>query len=190
MTSFLAWLDSLFEKKQPFDPRNHVCWYFLAYMLGDMLDFTDEENLELMKIDNHDPEVLRELIREFVVPHYRYYPPESQKKIKDTLTYYLATDSPKLDWSFAAFPINLDPPGKLFYTLVWQALYGTDGPDPINPADYVEDCSSDFSNSLLTHKELRKKYNPENKQPSLANVLARIKAKKAQPDTDSASDPA
>ena len=190
MTSFLAWLDSLFEKKQPFDPRIRVCWHFLAKILGDFFFFSDEENLELMKIDNHDPEVLRELIREFVVPHYRYYPPESQKKIKDTLTYYLATDSPKLDRSFAAFHINLDSPGKLFYTLVWQALYGTDGPDPINPADYVEDCSIDFSNSLLGLTALRKKYNPENKKPSLANALARIHAKKAQPDTDSASDPA
>ena len=159
-------------------------------MLGDMLYFTDEEDEELMKIDNYDPEVLRELIREFVVPHYRYYPPESQKKIKDTLTYYLATDSPKLDRSFAAFHINLDSPGKLFYTLVWQALYGTDGPDPINPADYVEDCSIDFSNSLVGLTALRKKYNPENKKPSLANALARIHAKKAHPDTDSASDPA
>ena len=188
MTSFLAWLDSLFEKKQPFDPRIRVCWHFLAKILSDFFFFSDEENLELMKIDNHDPEVLLELIREFVVPHYRYYPPESQKKIKDTLTYYLATDSPKLDWSFAAFPINLDPPGKLFYTLVWQALYGTDGPDPINPADYVEDCSSDYSNSLLGSPNIVE--DPEDKKPSLANALARIHAKKAQPDTDSASDPA
>ena len=190
MTSFLAWLDSLFEKKQPFDPRNHVCWDFLAYMLGDMLYFTDEEDEELMKIDNYDPEVLRELIREFVVPHYRYYPPENQKKIKDSLTYYLATNSRRLDDALSSYHINLVTPGKLFYTLVWQALYGTDGPDPINPDDYVEDCSSDFSSSLVGLTALRKKYNPENKKPSLANALARIHAKKAQPDTDSASDPA
>ena len=152
-------------------------------MLGDMLYFTDEEDEELMKIDHHDPEVLRELIREFVVPHYRYYPPESQKKIKDTLTYYLATDSPKLDRSFAAFHINLDSPGKLFYTLVWQALYGTDGPDPINPADYVEDCSSDYSNSLLGSPNIVE--DPEDKKPSLANALARIHAKKAHMQADS-----
>ncbi len=183
MTSFLAWLDSLFEKKQPFDPRIRVCWDFLAKILGDFFFFSDEENLELMKIDNHDPEVLREFIREFVVPHYRYYPPENQKKIKDTLTYYLATDSPKLDWSCAAFPINLDPPGKLFYTLVWQALYGTDGPDPINPADYVEDCSSDYSNSLLGSPNIVE--DPEDKKPSLANVLARIKGQKAHMQADS-----
>ncbi len=90
-----------------------------------------------------------------------------------------------MDRSFAAFHINLDSPGKLFYTLVWQALYGTDGPDPINPADYVEDCSIDFSNSLVGLTALRKKYNPENKKPSLANALARIHAKKAHMQADS-----
>ncbi len=114
MTSFLAWLDSLFEKKQPFDPRNHVCWDFLAYMLGDMLYFTDEEDEELMKIDNYDPEVLRELIREFVVPHYRYYPPENQKKINRLRSHSIET-SVKAN---AKIRMNISKPTKQYIDLM------------------------------------------------------------------------
>ena len=141
-----------------------------------MLLLTDEELMELEGLNNYNPKVLQDIIREFVVPHYRYFPPENQEKIRNTLTYYLATGNEKPRWVFPSYQIPIDDDvGKLFYTIVWQELYGTDGPDPINPDDYEEDCSPDFINSVYFSAALEKKYNPHDERPSLANVIARLK---------------
>ena len=176
MKKFLESLISFFQKKEKQPPKIKVCWDFLAGILGKILFLTDEQVTEFMKLDDHDPKVLREIIREYVVTHYRYFPPENQEKIRNTLTYYLATDSKKLEWVLPSHQIPIDDAvGKLFYTIVWQELYGTDGPDPINPDDYEEDCDHPFVNSLYYSLALKEKYNPTGKEPSLANVIARLK---------------
>lgn len=175
MSNFLQNMMSIFQEKEKQPPKIKVCWDFLAKMLGFMLLLTDSEQEELGILDNHDPWVLQEIIREYVVPHYRYFPPENQEKIRNSLTYYLATNSEKLDWIFPSRHINLESSGKLFYTIVWQELYGTDEPEPINPDDYEEDCSVAFVNSLAYSGALEKKYNPNDERPSLANVIARLK---------------
>ena len=178
MSGLFENLISFFRRKEKQPPKIKVCWHFLSEMLGSFLLLTNEEEDELSKLDDHDPKVLRAIIQEYVVPHHRYFPVENQEKIKNTLTYYLATDSEKLEWVFSSFQIPLDDEiGKLFYTLVWQELYGTDGPDPINPDDYEEDCSPDFINSVYFSAALEKKYNPDDERPSLANVIARLKQK-------------
>ena len=168
-------LKSTFLNKEKQSPKIKVCWNFLAKILGFMLLLTDAEQQELGKLDSHDPKVLQEIIREFVVPHYQYFPPENREKIRQSLTYYLATNSEKLDWIFPSRHINLESSGKLFYTIVWQELYGTDGPEPINPDDYEEDCSSQFFNSLTYSGTLEKKYNPNGEKPSITNILSRLK---------------
>ncbi len=161
------------KKDEPI--KTKACWFFLGEMLGKLLFLTDEQVKEFMKLDGHDPKVLREIIREYVVPHYRYFPPENQKKIKNTLTYYLATDSKKLEWVFPSHQIPIDDAvGKLFYTIVWQELYGTDSPDPINPDDYEEDCEHPFVNSLYYSLALREKYNPTGEEPSIENIKKRL----------------
>lgn len=175
MTQIIKNLKSCLLKREKRPSKIKVCWDFLAKMLGLMLLLTDEEQAELGKLNNHDPLVLREIIREYVVPHYRYYPPDNQEKIKNSLTYYLATNSEKLDWIFPSRHINLESSGKLFYTIIWQELYGTDGPDPVNPDDYEEDCSTSYINSLYFCSDLEKKYNPTGQKPSMANVIARLK---------------
>lgn len=89
----------------------------------------------------------------------------------------MATDSKKLEWVFPSHYVPLldGDYGKLFYSLVWQELYGTDGPDPINPDDYEEDCSLQFVNSLLYSSSLEKKYNPTGQIPSVSNISERLK---------------
>ena len=176
MAPFPTWLDSLFPKKTIDDPKNRVCWHFLAKMLGGMLFFNDEEEAELMKLDANDPDVLRELVREFIFLHYHFYPPENQKKIHDTLTYYLATDSPLLERVFPSRHINMDVSGKLFYTIVWQELYDTDGPDPVNPDNYIEDCSTAYINSLAWQRDLQGVVAQAYGKPCLARVLNRLEA--------------
>ncbi len=176
MNEFLKNLISFFQKKEKTQPKIKVCWDFLAEMLGEFLLITTEEEEELRKLDDHDTKVLQEIIREYVVLHYCYFLPENQKKIRDTLTYYLSTNSEKLEWVFASHQIPLDSNyGKLFYSLVWKELYGTEGPDPINPDDYEEDCGPNFVNSLWYSEKLEKKYNPSGEKPSIANVMARLK---------------
>ena len=176
MIKFLENMKFFFQKKEKQHTKIKVCWDFLSEMLGDFLLITRDEEKELGKLDTHDPKVLKEIIREYVVPHYRYFPPENQEKIRNTLTYYLATDSEKLEWVFASHQIPLDSDyGKLFYTIVWQELYGTDEPEPINPNDYEEDCSTPFVNSLYYSGTLEKKFNPTDEKPSLANVINRLK---------------
>ena len=176
MSNFLKKLTSLFPKKETKPTKIKVCWDFLSEMLGPFLLLTKDEEDELNKLDDQDPNVLRAIIQEYVVPHYRYFPPENQEKIKNTLTYYLATNSEKLAWVFPSHyvPFLDDQLAKLFYTLVWQELYGTDFPEQINPDDYVEDCSIPFINSLLYSSLLEKKHNPDGKEPSIDNIKARL----------------
>ena len=114
---------------------------------------TDEELMEVEGLNNYNPKVLQEIIREFVVPTIDI----SLLKIRNTLTYYLATGNEKLGWVFPSYQIPIDDDvGKLFYTIVWQELYGTDDPAPINPDDYEEDCSPDFINSVYFSAALEK----------------------------------
>ena len=156
--------------------KKKVCWLVLGKMLGGLLFLQAEEEDELGTLDEHNPKILHEIIREYVVPHYHYFSPENQEKLKNSLTYYLNADNEKLEWIFSSLYAPLDDDvAKLFYTIVWKELYGTDGPDPINQNDYEEDCSSQFFNSITYSGTLEKKYNPEGKKPSVANIIARLK---------------
>ena len=172
----MNFLKKWFQSTKKDNPvKTKVCWFFLGEMLGKLLFLTDEQVTKLMKLDGHHPEVLQEIIREYIVPHYRYFPPENQEKIRNTLTYYLTVEKEKLEWVFSSFQIPLDDEiGKLFYTLVWQELYGTDGPDPINPDDYEEDCNHPFVNSLYYSLALKEKYNPAGDEPSIENIKRRL----------------
>lgn len=170
----MKWISSLFQKRKS-SQQIKVCWDFLGKILCEILFFTDEENYKLGKLDDHDPKVLLAIIREFVVPNYRYYNPENQEKIKNSLAYYLGSDSEKLKRVFPSFQIPLDEDiAKFFYSLVWRELYGTNPPEAINQEDYVEDCSAQYVNSLTQNNELYKKHNPNGKRPSLDNAIAEI----------------
>ena len=173
MNFLKKWFQSA-KKDEP--KKTKVCWFFLGEILGKLLFLTDEQVTEFMKLDNHNPKVLREIVREYIVPHYRYFPPENQEKIRTSLTYYLTAEKEKLEWVFSSFHIPLDDEiGELFYTLVWQELYGTEGPDPINPDDYEEDCNHPFVNSLYYSLALKEKYNPTGEEPSIENIRNRLK---------------
>lgn len=176
MNPLKKWFQTILTNKKDDPQKKKVCWFFLGKILGKLLFLTDEQVTEFMELDDHDPKVLREIIREFVVPHYRYFPPENQEKIRNSLTYYLVAEREKLEWIFSSSQVPLDDEiAKLFYTLVWQELYGTDKPDQINPDDYEEDCGIPFVNSLYYSGLLVEKYNPTGKEPSLDNVIARLK---------------
>ena len=176
MNMIKKWFQFIFESKTRESEKKKVCWFFLGQMLGDLLLLTDEEIQDFLTLNGHEPRVLREIIREYVVPHYRYFPPENQEKIKNSLTYYLATNSEKLEWVFSSLHVPLDDEiSKLFYTIIWQELYSTDFPEPINPNDYEEDCTDQYMMSLIYSRVLKEKYNPTGQKPSVANIFARLK---------------
>ena len=174
----MKWINTFFSKKKSQPQKKKVCWDFLGKMLGEILLFTDDENDQLGDLDDQDPKVLIEIIREFVVPNYQYYLPEDQEKIRNSLAYYLTNNSKKLERIFPSFQIPIDDHvAQLFYNLVWKELYGTDFPDPIEPDEYEEDCSTKYINSLTQSYALIEKYNSTGKEPSLTNVIARLKQK-------------
>ncbi len=176
MRKLLKKLVSLISlKNEKKTPKIKVCWDFLAKILGDIVFLTDKEKNELGELNDHNPDVLREIIREYVVSYYRFFTPENQEKIKNSLTYYLATNSFRLKRVFPSYHVPIDDTvAKLFYTIVWQELYGTDFPEPINPDDYEEDCSDQYIMSLIISGVLEEKYNPDGKKPSIDNIKARL----------------
>lgn len=176
MNNFFKSVTSIFTIKEKPSPKIKVCWKFLGKILGDLNVLTDEENDQLASLNHQDKTVLREIIREYIIPHYRYYPPENQEKIRNSLKYYLATNSGKLDWVFPSCHINFDPDCKVFYSMIWNELYGNDEFDVIDPDDYEEDCSAEYFLSLYGLDSLKGKYNPDGKKPAIANVMARIRS--------------
>lgn len=96
-----------------------------------------------------DPEAIRELIRSWILPDFYRYTPASQEKIRNTLAFYLATRSDKLEWIFPSFAIPLNvPTAHLFYSLVWEALYKEAPPVDIDKEKYEECERLSFINSL------------------------------------------
>ena len=172
MNQFLKLISSLFRRNKKPPPKIKVCWDFLAEILGDLRFLNDEEQNILGTLDYHDPKVLLEIIREFIVPQYNFFSDENREKIKNSLAYYIATDSKKLDRVFPSRLINLEASGKLFYTLVWKELFGN-YPEQIDPDCYEEDCSSKFIMSLYDREE-NDKVSFKYIEPSLSNVIANL----------------
>ena len=182
MNDFIKKLFSLFRKKEDNPPKIKVCWNFLAKILSQFY-LTDDEITEFSEImDDHNPEHLLAVIREQVVPFYYFLSLKNQENVKNTLAYYLTTENEKLEWPFVTYYIPLDETiAKLFYTLVWKELYGTDFPEPINPDDYEEDCSTEYINSIYDpDPEGVKHTRPVYKEPSFAHLMARLKQIQAE----------
>ena len=175
MSKLFEKLVLLFHKKEKYPPKIKVCWDFLAEILGDLRFLTDEEADQLGSLNDHDPKVLKEIIKEFIVPHYYFFSQKNQQKIKNSLIYYLATNSPKLDRVFPSRHINMDTPGKLFFDLVWKELYDSDLPVHIDVDNYIEDCSNQYIMSLFSNDDENDKTHHIDGEPSLANVIFRLR---------------
>ena len=115
MKKFLESLISFFQKKEKQPPKIKVCWDFLAGILGKILFLTDEQVTEFMKLDDHDPKVLREIIQG-ICRHYRYFLLKIRKNSEIHLhTIWLLTVK-KLEWVFPSHQIPLTMPLANFST--------------------------------------------------------------------------
>lgn len=143
----ILWIDWPPPKPRP--GIRYVHWEFLGDILDDLTMLTDQETGHFSEREFSDPEAIRELIRSWILPDFYRYTPASHEKIRNTLAFYLATRSGKLEWVFPSFNIPLKvPSAHLFYSLVWEALYKETVPVDIDPEQYEECGRLSFINSL------------------------------------------
>lgn len=143
----ILWIDWPPPKPKP--GIHSVWWEFLGDILDDLTMLTDRETDEFRQRDFSDPDDIRELIRSWILPDFYRYTPASQEKIRNTLIFYLATRSDKLEWVFPSFGIPLNvPSAHLFYSLVWETLYEEPVPVDIILQKYEECERLSFINSL------------------------------------------
>lgn len=143
----VLWIDWPPPKPRP--GIKYVWWEFPGDLLDDLSMLSDRETGEFKNRDFSDADNIRELVREWILPDFHRYTPTSQRKIRDSLTYYLATRSEKLEWVFPSFniPVRILSAHQ-FYSLVWECLYGEPVPASIDLRQYEECPHLSFINSL------------------------------------------
>ncbi len=143
----ILWIDWPPPKPRP--GVRYVHWEFLGDILDDLATLTDREIEEFSRRDFSSPDDIRELIRLWILPDFHRYTPASKEKIRNTLDFYLAIRSEKLEWVFPSFAIPVKTPSAcLFYSLVWEALYKESVPVDIDLEKYEECERLSFINSL------------------------------------------
>lgn len=143
----IHWID--WPPPKPGPGIKYVYWEFLGDILDELTMLSDREIEEFSERDFSGPDEIRELIRMWMLPDFDRYTASSQEKIRNTLGYYLATRSEKLEWVFPSFGVPLNvPSARLFYSLVWEALYHEPVPVAIDTSLYEECERLSFINSL------------------------------------------
>ena len=177
MNKFIKKIFTFSHQKKQKPEKIKVCWHFLALVMNAFY-LTDDEIIEFLEIDDRNPDILVEIIRIYVIPYYQLLSAKSHEKIRNTLAYYLTVDNEKLDWPFSSFHIPLnDDIAKLFYSLLWKELYGTDSPEPVNPDDYEEDCSTNFIMSIYDRdpEDVVIHSSPVPEKPSFSEFMERLR---------------
>lgn len=133
-----------------FPMKKPVSVYVLHNVLGGLLGLTDEQVQYLMNIDNHDPVVLRTLIRRWVVPVFAEYDEDSQARMKNSLGYFLALNDNALERILPSCQVQIEPPsGREFFLLIWSELFQSEfEADFINLDDYQEVDGTALANGL------------------------------------------
>jgi hypothetical protein len=133
-----------------FPMKKPVSVYVLHNVLSGLLGLTDEQVQYLMTIDNHDPVVLRTLIRRWVTPVFVEYDEDSQARMKDSLGYFLARNDNTLERVLLSCQVQIEPPsGREFFLLIWSELFLFEfAAHLINLDDYQEVEGTALANSL------------------------------------------
>jgi hypothetical protein len=127
-----------------------VSSYLIAKILGPFCSPIDEEYEKLMRVNINDDQQLIDLLQEYIVPHVREYDEESQEIIKDSLSYFIKSESLNLERVFDAFHIPFDSPEDIssFLNTLWSVLFDDEPIRENSVSDYIIDDSEGFVNSL------------------------------------------
>ncbi len=133
-----------------FPMKKPVSVYVLHNVLSGLLGLADEQVQYLMTIDNHDPVMLRTLIRSYVIPFFVEYDEDSQARMKDSLEYFLARNDNTLERVLLSCQVPIEPPsGREFFLLIWNELFQAEfAADLINLDDYQEFDGTALANGL------------------------------------------
>jgi hypothetical protein len=103
-----------------------------------------------MTVDHHDLDVLRDIIRRWIVPSFLNYDDLSQSCVKNCLEYFLAKNDRSLERVLPSSQVPVEAPSsREFFELVWNELFhaGFDR-NSINTDNYEEVDGTGLSNSL------------------------------------------
>lgn len=127
-----------------------VSIYIVAKAISPLCSPSDDVCMELSDADVNNEEEVRAIIREKVVPHFQSYTEDSQRKIKDSLKYFICTNNPSIDRLFPAFHLPFEPPesAQSFFSIVWEEFFGSTLKCSVDPDQYEEKNDDDFINSL------------------------------------------
>jgi hypothetical protein len=130
--------------------------HVLASLVGPLCSPPDRESEELARIDLSELQQVRELVRRTVLPDFLEFDDESQKKMRDSLEYYLGVENSGIERIFPAFHIPLQPAeaARGFFFMLWDELFSAPRPSNLDPTDYVKDNGEAFVNSLRKKKRI------------------------------------
>jgi hypothetical protein len=127
-----------------------VSIYVLHNLLGDFYGLTDDQVKWLMTMDHHDLDVLRDIIRRWIVPSFLTYDDLSQACVKTCLEYFLAKNGSALERVLPSSQVPVEPPSsREFFELVWHELFhAAFDKNSIDTDNYEEVDGTGLSNSL------------------------------------------
>lgn len=124
--------------------------FVLHNLLGELLSLNDDQVHYLMTVDNHDPLVLRSLIRRYIAPNFESYNDVSKEVIKASLEYFLANPEDVIERVLPSCQVQIEPPsGRYFFLMIWQELFGQEFlSSSVHLDDYEEVAGVGLANNL------------------------------------------
>ena len=129
--------------------RKRVSAHLVASIVGRLCSPRDNEWRAIASIAPGDKTALRELVRDKVVPEFSEFDEESQRKMRDSLEYFIRVQPERLERILAAYQIPIQPQSAAaFFAGVWEELFGPATTNGEAPENYVVDKSQEFANSI------------------------------------------
>lgn len=127
----------------------------LVRVVYPLLILSDDEGMEYYHRDWSDRDMLRDIARTMLRPHYCGYDESSQEKIRDCLDYYLAGDPELIKRLVPSAQVPIQPDEALIDLLkvAYEEFYGVKPAEQVDLNQYVVDNSNEFVNSLYRRRK-------------------------------------
>jgi len=108
--------------------------------LGGTVDKDDQVSLQLSNVDNNNELQVKQVINDIILPF--YFSSSNQYKIntKNSLGYFLTTNSMDFGYHFDSYLIAFDHPEnpRSFFLWIWEVLFPHEDYHIQNANDYIE----------------------------------------------------